>query len=208
MNLITPANAQEEMQTTDVEVQPVSAEVAAPTGEVHASTEVAPADEGLLASLGINGTLFIFQLINFAVVAVVIWFLILKPLTKRLSERQRIIDDSLENAKKVQQNLEQSEKSFKDKLSEAKAAANTIMEKAITEAAQTTEQMKVKAKQEIEVLVEQAKKNIKIEKDEMMLGLKKETAELVVAVVEKILSEKMTDKKDKEMITEMISTIK
>lgn len=185
MNFIDTAYAQEEVHTTQA--------------------EEGTQDQGLLASLGINGTLFVFQLINFALVASVIWFLILKPLTKRLSERQRIIDDSLENAKKVQQNLEQSEKGFKDKINEAKAEANKILEKATTEAAATTEQMKAKAKQEIEVLVEQAKKNIKIEKEDMMQGLKKETAELVVAAVEKILNEKVDAKKDKEMISSMMS---
>ena len=34
-------------------------------------------DESVAASLGLNGQLFAFQLLNFAIVAVIIWFLIL-----------------------------------------------------------------------------------------------------------------------------------
>ncbi|MEK9158891.1 MAG: ATP synthase F0 subunit B, partial [Patescibacteria group bacterium] len=71
---------------------------------VYASEEAAEAagqvSEGLLASLGINLPLFIFQLINFAIVAVILWFLILKPLTKKLAERQKMIDDSISNAER------------------------------------------------------------------------------------------------------------
>src|SRR3989344_6652802 len=78
---------------------------------------------GLLGSLGINSTLFIFQLINFIVVAVILWFLILKPLTKKMAERQRIIDESLDNAKKVGENLEKSEADYQKRLKQARLEA-------------------------------------------------------------------------------------
>ncbi len=188
MNLTPIASAQEEAPTLN--------------------TETAPANESLFSSLGIHGTLLIEQWINFAVIACVVWFLILKPITRRMSERQRIVDESLKNAKKVQQNLEESEKEFNAKIAEAKAEANKIIEKAHGEASALSAQMKEKAKVEIEVLVEQAKKNIRIEKDEMVTGLKKETADLVVTALEKILGEKMNGSKDKEMIAEMLQKIK
>ena len=62
-------------------------------------------DKGTLSSLGINGTLFIFQLINFAIVALILWYLILKPITKKMSERQKMIDDGIDNAKKIEDNI-------------------------------------------------------------------------------------------------------
>ena len=42
----------------------------------------------------------------------------------------------------------------------------------------------------------------------MMTGLKKETVEIVVAVVEKILSAKMDGKKDKELIENALKDLK
>lgn len=179
------------------------AQEAAP--ETH--TEVAT-DQGLLASLGISGVKFAEQLFNFVLVAVVIWFLILKPLTKKMAERQKLIDDSIANAKKVQDNLIMSEQKYQEKIDMAKVEANKILEKATTEAALVGSQMKVKAKEEIEMLVESAKKNIRIEKEDMVQNLKKETASLVVLAVEKILQEKMTDKKDTQLITEMVAKMK
>lgn len=173
----------------------------------HAVETTESAQEGVLASLGINGSLFIFQLINFAIVAVVLWFLILKPLTKKMAERQRVIDDSLNNAKKVQDNLARSEKDYQSKIDMAKVEANRILAKANSETEIVANEMKMKAKKEIEMLVEQARRNIRIEKDEMVSQLKDETAGMVVMAVEKILGEKMDEKKDKKMIEEAMKTL-
>lgn len=165
-------------------------------------------DGGALASLGINGTLFIFQLINFAIVAVILWFLILKPLTKKMSERQKMIEQSIDNAKKIETNLGMSERKYQEKIDQAKIDANKIMEKAQQEALLVAGNLKEKAKQEIELLVEQARKNIKIEKADMMSEVKKEAASLVVAAVEKIISEKIDSIKDNKMIAEAIKDFK
>ncbi len=176
--------------------------------EATLTSETAVADQGLLASLGINTSTFIWQTVNFLLIMVVLWFLILKPLTKKMAERQKMIDDSLENAKRVQENLIKSESQYQARIDEAKVEANKIIEKATNEAIQSGDQMRAKAKDEIEGLVEQAKKNIRIEKEDMVADLKKETVDLVVTVVEKVLAEKMNSAKDAEMISEMVAKIK
>lgn len=163
---------------------------------------------GVLGSLGINGTLFIFQLINFAVVALILWFLILKPLTKKMSERADMIDKSVKNAEAVEENLRHSELKYQEKIDQAKAEAAGIIAQAGVEAKDLAEKTKDKSKQEIELLVEQAKKNIKIEKEEMIGEVKAIAAQLVVAVVEKVLLEKMNDKKDKEIIANSLKGLK
>lgn len=175
----------------------------------EAVTEATSAgDGGILGSLGINLPLFLFQLINFAVVILVLWFLILKPLSKKLTERQNLIADSLENAKKVQAKLEQSEKDYQAELRRAKAEAAKILEQATQDSEKFSVEMKVKVKKEIEVLITQAKKNIQSEKEEMLASLRAETADLVVLALEKILSEKMNDEKDKKLINKVLQDLK
>ena len=173
--------------------------------EQAATTE---AEVGLLASLGIQPTLFIFQLINFVVVALIIWFLILKPLTKKMSERQDKIEQGLKNAEQVEENLRKSESKYQEKIDDAKAAAAKILTTANLEAKEVGEKMKEKSKQEIELLVDQAKRNINIEKDEMITEIKIQAGELVTIALEKILEEKIDDRKDKEMILRSVKNIK
>lgn len=177
--------------------------------ETHAvQGEEGGADEGVLASLGLNGSLFAFQLFNFLLVIGIVWFLILKPLTKQMDQRKQIIDESLDRAKEIESNLEMSEQKFKEKIDEAKAESNAILQRTHEESAETAEKMKLKAKEEIENLVEQAKKNIDSEKKEMRAELRQETVELVLLTVEKLLGEKMDSKKDHAFIEEILNNKK
>lgn len=174
--------------------------------ESHAvQGEEGGAQEGVLASLGLNGSLFAFQLFNFLLVIGIVWFLILKPLTKQMDERKKIIDESLDKAKEIESNMTMSEQKFKEKIDEAKAESNAILQRAHDEAGDNAEKMKLKAKEEIESLVEQAKKNIENEKKEMRTELRQETVGLVLATVEKLLGEKMDSKKDHAFIEEILN---
>lgn len=197
MNFIDIANASPVPEAKEITAVPITA---SETGTAEHTTEASTEDVGVLASLGINGQMFVFQLINFALVAAVLWFLILKPVTKKMTERQKMIDDSLDNAKKVQENLTKSEKEYQIRIDEAKVESNKIIEKTQAEAEKLSAEIKVKAKREIDGLVLQAREKIKEEKNEVMSGIKKETANLVVAAMEKILKEKLDSKKDKELI--------
>jgi len=160
---------------------------------------------GILGSMGINAPLFGFQLLNFAIVFVILWFLILKPLSKKLTERQKMIDDSIENSRKIDDMLRQSEIGFQEKIDMAKAEASMILERAKTDADSLSESIKAKTREEIDVLVIQAKKKINAERDQMVGDLKTETASIVIAAVEKILSEKIDEGKDKKLIAEALT---
>ena len=69
-------------------------------------------------------------------------------------------------------------------------------------------EMKKRAQKESELVVDQARRNIKIEKEEMVADLKQETVNLIIAALEKILSEKVDSKKDKELIEETIKSLR
>jgi F-type H+-transporting ATPase subunit b len=161
-----------------------------------------------LAGLGINAPLFFSQLINFAIVAAVIWFLILKPLTKKMSERQKMIDESIDNAKKIQDNLSKSEKDYQTRIDKAKVEANKIMEKAVAEAEEAAEATKEAAKKDIEKLVNQARKNLQEEKNSIKDEIKKESANFVILALERILEEKIDSAKDKKIIENVLRDLK
>lgn len=165
-------------------------------------------DEGLLASMGINGTLFVFQLLNFAIVFCILWFLILKPLSKKLAERQKMIAESVENSEKIQELLRKSEQAYQERIDNAKKAVNIILERAGEDAELIAKEMKEKARREIEAVVENTKKSLKKDKEEMTEQLRKETADLVIAALEKILPEKINAASDKKIIEEALNKIR
>ena len=165
-------------------------------------------DEGVLASLGLNGQLFIFQLINFAIVAAIVWFLILRPLTKKMEERRKIIDASLDQAKEVEAQWQMSQKKYQEVIDDAKAETRKIITAAHGEAAGMADKMKIEAKEEIEGLVTQAKKHIQADREKMQAELKEEVVGMVIAGVERLLNEKLDEKKDRNIIEETLSQLK
>lgn len=178
------------------------------TEGVTSHETTAASDEGLLASLGLNGQQFISQLFNFALVIAIVWFLILRPLTKKLDERRKIIDESLDKAKEVETNLLMSEQKFNEKIQEAKNESNILIQKAHDEAEKMGNDMKEKTKKELADLIEKAKKSVAAEKEEMKVEIKKETAELVVLVVEKLLNQKLDGKSDEKFIQDILKSVK
>lgn len=164
-------------------------------------------EKGVFASLGINPTLFLFQLANFIVVALILWFLILKPLTKKMAERKQIIDDSLANAEKLKNKLAKSEEDYLARLAAAQVEAEKILEQARRDGEQLSDELKEKTRSEIAKLVSDAKKQINSEKEEMLVNFKSEAADLVVLALEKILQEKIDDKADEKFITEVIKSL-
>ncbi len=165
-------------------------------------------EEGVLASLGIHGIQLIEQGINFAIVALILWFLILKPLTKKMAERQKMIDDSIDNARKIETNLSMSEKKYQEKIDQAKIDANKIIAGAQQEAVAVAEATKEKSKKELEKLVEEARKNIKAERDESVAEIKQQVGNLIIAAAEKVLAGKISAEKDGEIIDEAIKDLK
>jgi len=78
------------------------------------------------------------------------------------------------------------------------------LEKADTDADARKQNMIVRAKEEIGQIINQEKQKMQTEKAATLKEIKKEVADLVIASVEKVLSEKMDAKKDSEIIKKII----
>ena len=178
---------------------------------VYAAEEAAEAteqaSEGLLASLGINLPLFIFQLINFAIVAVILWFLILKPLTKKLAERQKLIDESISNAERATKQLEEAETEKRALIAKARAESELLLSKVEKQAAELKEEAAQNAKRQAEKVLAETKKVIEEEKNKMFTEVRKQTVELVIEATQKIIGEKITSEKDKKLIEEAVKNL-
>ncbi len=169
--------------------------------------EAAPAETSVLASLGLNGQMFAWQLFNFALVGAVVWFLILKPLTKKMDERKKIIDESLDRAETIAGQVTKSKEEYETAIAQAKADANDVLAEAKAEAESYKNKMKETTKAEIEGLVLAGKKQLANERDTMMKEVRVELAGLVTGATEKILRTKMDDKTDQKLISDTVKSM-
>lgn len=169
--------------------------------------EAAPADAGVLASLGLNGSMFVWQLINFALVGVIVWKMILKPLTQKMDERKKIIDESLDRAETIASQVVKSKEEYDAAINQAKADANEVLAAAKTEAESYKNKMKETTKEEIASLVLAGKKQLAAEREIMMKEVRAEIAGLVTNATEKILRTKMDDKSDQKLISDTVKSM-
>lgn len=160
--------------------------------------------DSLIETFHIDWRLLVAQIVNFAIVFAVLYWLAFKPLARVMSERTDKISKGLDDAKKVEAKLALAQQEFNNTMVEAKRQANVLMEKAAQEAESNKQAMITRAKEEIGNIINQEKQKIQADKASVLKEIKKEIADLVIASVEKILGEKIDEKKDMEMIKKMI----
>jgi len=160
--------------------------------------------DSLIETFHIDWRLLIAQMVNFSIVFAVLYWFAFKPLAKVMAERTSKIEKGLDDAKKVEEKLSQTQAEFNKAMSEAKKQANAILEKAAQDADARKQEMITRAKEEVGQIINQEKQKMQTEKAATLKEIKKEVADLVIAAVEKVLGEKIDEKKDREMIKKII----
>lgn len=185
-------------------------EIARASSEIvgEAVTEVAAQETGgPLGTLGINLKFFIAQLVNFAIVLLVLWKWAWKPIMKVLDERSKLIEQSVRDAKCIEDEMKSLDKKQNELMRAAEQRAQAVIVDAERAAAahQTREAEKTKA--EISKLLERGKIEFAAEKEQMMRAARRELASVVVAATEKILVEKLDAEQDQELIKKVLEKI-
>jgi len=143
-------------------------------------------------TFGLNGPIFIAQVVNFIVVATLLRFLAYKPILKVLEERRQRIAEGLANAEKSKAELAKAEAGRLEVLGQANTQANQLIAEARAAAARLFEQESQKAMVEAEQILSKARQTALADHARMMTELKREVGRLVVqtaaAVTGKILT--------------------
>jgi len=161
-----------------------------------------------LGKVGFDWRMALFSFINFILVFWLLKKLFFKKILNIIEERQESIKKGLENFEKSKIEIEDAGKKANTIIIEAKKEANGIIEQANEMIKIENEKMKDKTKEDIKELVAQAKKNLEVQKQEMKEEIHKETVHLVISAVEKILDEKIDEKKDASFIKKMLESVK
>lgn len=162
---------------------------------------------GILASLGINWKLFIAQLINFALVVVVVWKLIYAPLLKTMEERRKKIDDGLSNAEKAKKQLEEAEEHKKAMVQasrrESQALINEAREKAETEKQRVLDS----TQKDLDKQLQDARVRLKKDKEDIVKAIKHEMADLVTLATEKVATKSTNPEAQHRLVEQAITDL-
>lgn len=134
--------------------------------------------------------------IVFFVTLFILYLFAWKPILKVLDQREDRISKSIDNAKRIEEELQQTQEKVKQMLLSAEKDATKSMEIARKEADELRVSIENQARKEATDLLSKAREAIISERNEAILALRKEVGNLSVDIAKKILQENIDEAKN------------
>ena len=151
--------------------------------------------------------LFLWTILTFLVLLGLLAKFAWKPLLAVLDQRQEMIRQSLDDAEKAKQELEELQQKSKEILSEARAEAQSIVSKSRTEAERLKAEIKEKAKAQADSILRNAEKQIQLETEKAISQIRSDVADLSHLVASKLIGRNLSKEDDEALIEESLKQI-
>lgn len=158
----------------------------------------------LLKTFGVEGKLLIAQLINFFILFFLLKRFAYRPILKMLEKRKNQIETGIRNAEAASQKLKEIEEKEENILRKARKEAQEIIEKTRAQAAKNTERLILAAEKQKAEILQETQAQLEREKRKIISEAKAEIGTLIIQATEKIIEEKIDQKKDEELINKVL----
>jgi F-type H+-transporting ATPase subunit b len=162
----------------------------------------------LFTKLGINGALLISQIVNFVLLIVLLRKFAYTPVLKMLNDRSDKIEKSLQDAKRIEEELKNTEETKVAEIRKAKEEAAELVKKASETAQINSEKTLDETRKKTQEIVAKAKEEIKEEKEKSVKEAEKEIAGLAIQIAEKIIKKNLDTATEKKLAEETLSKIR
>lgn len=161
-----------------------------------------------MEKLGINLGFFLFQVLNFSVLAVLLYAFAYKPILKMLADRKNKIAQGLEDARVAAEARANAEKEAAKILAEAQTKAAGIVKEATERAEKVAGEMKTAAEVDLARQREAALAEAQVERERILGDLRGQVAALSIAAAQKLIGDAMDEKRQHSLIDQFFSGVK
>ena len=147
----------------------------------------------LAGNFGVKWSTLFAQMVNFCIVALVLYKFAVKPITATLDERQQKIADGLQYAEEMKVQLAAAERERAEKIKEAAVAAQAILAESREQSKEMIEQKTQEAAAQAEAIIRKASEATELERQKMLSDVRQEVARLVVETSATVLSRDLSD---------------
>ena len=133
------------------------------------------------------------QMLNFTLVAFLLWKFAFKPVLATLDERQRKIASGLEYADEMKAKLEAVQQESIATAKKSQVEATRIIEEARKQAKEFLDKQTQESAAKANDILAKAQEVIELEKRKMLADARGEIAKLVVEITERVLSKQLSD---------------
>ncbi len=166
---------------------------------------------GGLAELGISLPTLLAQIVNFAILFVLLYLVAYKPVMRMLDQRSRKVQESLEQTEYIKEQAAHAEEESKRQIEAASKEGQELIARAARTGEEVRQQAQQEARKETEVLLGRARAEIQRERDEAVGELRKEFADLTILAAGKVIDRTLDKKAHRELIDKVLeeaSTLK
>ena len=148
-----------------------------------------------------------FRVMNFAVLVIVLVYLLRKPLSQALSSRIKVIKNELEDLEARKADAEKKLAEYNEKLSQLEKEAETIVEDYIKQGNEAKARILKEAESSAEKLKSQARRNIEYEFEQAKLKLQQEIFETSLEKAEELIKNKFSEDDQDRIVDEYLKKV-
>lgn len=157
--------------------------------------------------INVNFWTSLFTLLNFLLVLFVGKKFLYGPVMKMIQSRQKEIDDMYADAGSAKEQAQKLQQEYQQKLNDASATANQLVQQAVVRAQSREEEILRNANAEAEAILDKATASIAQEKKAAINDAKDEISGLALAIAGKVVQKELNPKDQSEMIDRFIEEL-
>lgn len=176
-------------------------------GVVAAMPAIASAQEaesGGIAALGVNLPGLIAQLVNFAILLVILRLFLFGPIMRMVDERKRRIEEGLQASEQAAHAAEQSQEESRRALEEARAEGRELIARAQETSARLREELEAQARRDAEQIVARTRAEMELESQRAIQALRAEFADLAIRAAERVVGQSLDRAAHQRLIDEVL----
>jgi F-type H+-transporting ATPase subunit b len=147
----------------------------------------------LTDKFGVDLPHFLAQVVNFSVLAIVLWYFAVKPALGQLEARTALIEKGLADAEAAKQAKADAERRREEVLTLASQEAAALVAQASATAKKAVEDAKAAAAAEAAEVLRRGQSALETERAKMLAEVRAEVARLVVATTAKVIDQSLDD---------------
>lgn len=135
-----------------------------------------------------NGTFFV-ELIIFLIVLGVIWFFVVPPIRKVLTEREERVEATTANAKEAKQVFAEAEAKYQTALEQARTEAADIRNEARAQGREIMDDLRTQAQAEVDGIIAESAGHLRAEADRVKAELRLEVEPLAQSLADQVVGD-------------------
>lgn len=161
-----------------------------------------------MEKLGINLGFFIFQVLNFSVLAVLLYAFAYGPIVRMLENRKNKIAQGLEDARIAAEARANAEKDAREIMTKAQTEANQKVREATERAEAAAREVMARTEADAAKAREAAIAEAALERDRVLSDVRGQIGALAMAATQRLIGEALDEKRQHALINEFFSGVK